>query len=227
MKNCKKLQRIMKETILNEKQRSFIEEHVSKCESCRKEYTLYTKISEYLKSIKYKDVPNGFTDRLHGKLQQQYGLLQQQLIIDKIVYNTVLKYSVVFAIFFIILFSGIFCLINFRTSKVMVLPYLPATLASNYEIKEELPVNRNSYLRVKINSKKELSNVNVQIILPKEVVGTNKDQVVSWKGNLKTGENHIILKVNSAKEGEYPVEIILKKNSKEKKFVKNIKITKI
>lgn len=231
MKKCKKIKKIIHKKIdgiITPQEEKLLSDHINICDDCKRDFIIYSKIKENLKNMKYEEIPSWFNIKLHNKLINERTVIVQQEIIKKLLFNGFYKYAFVFGLF-IILLSGIFYYFRKpykQTSDIMFYSSMPQ-LISNYEVKEEIPVGKESYLRVKITSKKELQDVKVQIVLPKEITGDEDVKVVNWKGNLNAGENYIVLKVKSVKEGEYPLEITLKKNSKEKRFIKNVKITKI
>lgn len=231
MKGCKKIKNIIHkkiEGIISPQEEKLLNEHISICDTCNRDLILYLKIKENLKNLKYEELPAWFSVKLHNRLVSEKNTILQQQIIKKLLFSGFYRYALVFGMF-IVLLLGVFYYFKKPSNQIpnVVLYSSMPQLISNYEVKEELPLGKESYLRVKITSKKELKDVKVQIVLPKEITGDENVKVVNWRGNLNPGENYIVLKVKSVKDGEYPLEIILKKNSKEKKFIKNVKITKI
>lgn len=226
MKECKIIKKLIHkklEGIILPHEEELLNTHLDKCLKCRDEFIIYSKIKENLKNYKYKEVPDWFSTKLHYKLINLKDT-QQQEVVRRLLVGSFYKYAFVFSIFLFIIL-GVF-VYTIRSPRIVVYSSMPQ-LISNYEIREELPLGKESHLRVKVTSKKELKNVKIQIALPKEITGEENTKILTWKGNLNPGENYIILKVRSIKEGEYPVEVKIKKNSKEKKFIKNVKITRI
>ncbi|MEN3013118.1 MAG: hypothetical protein ABDH23_00670 [Endomicrobiia bacterium] len=228
MKNCKKTEYLIWKKLdgsILTNEEALLDKHLEICDKCRSEYILNSKIKENLKEIKYQEIPPWFKDKLHQKLVEVSNVLNHQEFIRKVIYESFYRYAVALGLVLVAV-VGLFFYVFKKPSNVIIYSSLPQ-LTSNYEIRKEIPVGKESYLRLKVTSKRNLKNVKIQILLPPEISGEKKPKVVNWEGDLNTGDNYIILKVKSIKEGQYPLEIKLRKNSREKKFIRNVKISHI
>ncbi len=231
MKKCNKvkglIQKCLKEQ-LSKQEYDLLQEHVKECTGCSKEFDLYSKIKENLKSIEYKELSYFFKTKLHQRLIEESQKLHTENVIKEIVFGNLYKYALVAGVFLFMFLGTLTYTIRSSSKKVFLYtPNSQFSLTGNYVVRQELPLSKEGIVRIKISSKKELKNVKVQIILPEELSTESKANVINWKGDLKAGDNYIGIKVKGVKEGEYPVEIKIKKDSKEKSVVKKVKITQL
>ena len=77
MKDCRKIRKLFSEYIdgvLDEENLNLVEEHLSKCEACRKELNKLIKMLEILKNLKREDTPPNFLETLHERIRQRKAL---------------------------------------------------------------------------------------------------------------------------------------------------------
>lgn len=232
MKECKKIKEIIYKKIegtISAEEEDLLNKHISICSGCSRDFIIYLKIKENLKDLKYEELPSWFSTKLHNRLINEKNTKLQQEVIRKALFSGFYRYALSSFVVLVVVFSAFYYLRRpyYRQLPTELIYSTTPQLISNYEVRDEIPVGKESYLRVKITSKKQLKDVKVQIVLPKEITGDEKVRTVNWRGDLNEGENYIVLRIKSVKDGEYPLEITLRKNSKEKKFIKNVKITKI
>lgn len=231
MKKCNQvknlIQKLFKEE-LSTQEYDLLQEHIKNCTECNKEFNLYSKIKENLRNIEYKELSYFFKTKLHQRLIEESQKLHTENVIKEIIFGNLYKYACVAGIFLLMVFGSLVYISRNSSQKVFLYPTdSQFNLAGNYVVRKELPLAKEGIVRIKISSKKELKNVKVQIILPEEISHEGKVNVINWKGDLKAGDNYIGIKVKGVKEGEYPIEIKIKKDSKEKSVVKKVKITQL
>ncbi len=231
MKECIKVKNLIQKSLkekLSEQKDSLLQKHIEVCKECQEDLNLYLKIKEKLKEFEYKELPYTFANKLHTRLVEEANKIHTENIIKEIIFGNLYKYALAFGVFLLVIFATFTYTI--RKSSKNILLFVPGqqfSLASNYIVQNSVPLNKEGIVRVKISSKKELKNVKVQIYLPKELSVDGKTNIINWKGDLKAGDNFIAIKVKGVKEGEYPVEVKIKKDSKEKSVVKIVKITRL
>jgi hypothetical protein len=98
---------------------------------------------------------------------------------------------------------------------------------TGYELRKDLPLQEEGYIRIKLNAKKELKDVKVEVELPDGIVSVDGGKMFYWEGDLKPQENYLKIKVKAVKEGEYPIKIKIKKDSSEKNIVKKVNVIRI
>jgi len=231
MKECKKIKVLIQKYIdgeLTPQEESYMKQHLDVCPECSMELNYYLKIKENLDYIKPPKISDKFPVILHSKLLQA----GYENIIERKLDSMFLKYAAV-AVAVFILTIGV---ILFKDNRKIVFVQQPYSyinysygeynLAGGYEISKDLPLEKKGYIRVKLTSKKELKNINIEIELPEGIVSEDGKKVVYWKGDLKPQDNYLTIKVRAVKEGEYPVKIKIKKNSFEKEVIKKVNVIK-
>jgi len=231
MKECKKIKILIQKYIdeeLTTQEETYIKNHLENCPECNLELNYYLKIKENLKNVKTPQLSDNFSVILHSRLLQA----EYENIIEKKLDKMFLKYAVV-ALAVFVLTIGV---VLFKDNRKIVFIQQPSSYVNyiygeyslaGYEVRKDLPLDKEGYIRVKLTSKKELKNVNIEIELPDGIVSENGKKVVKWKGDLKPQDNYLTIKVKAVKEGEYPVRIKIKKNSFEKEVVKKVNVIKI
>ncbi len=77
MKDCRKIRELFSEYIdgvLDKENLNLVEEHLSKCEACRKELNKLIKMLEILKNLKKEDTPPDFLKTLHERIRRRKAL---------------------------------------------------------------------------------------------------------------------------------------------------------
>lgn len=226
MKKCYIIKNLIQEYIdntIDEVNKQKLLNHIKECKDCEQEFKDYFKIINSLKNIKETPLPNGFEERLHNKLINAY---YQQEIFS----SALRRLEVVFISFvFMLVIIGFFVFKNFRLVHLNYINFYPsdhtyALELSNYKGSNSVPIYENGTLRIKLKTDKEIKNVEVYIIIPSEISLEEKQKVIKWKGNLKPGENYLLLNVKGKTYGEFPINIKIKQNSKEKNLTTSLKV---
>ncbi len=229
MKECKKIKLLIQKYLdgeLSLQEKSYMDRHLEICTECRLELNYYLKIKENLNYIKPPQLNDRFSVILHSKLLQA----RYENLIEKKLDSMFLKYAVVGLAIFVIMIS----VILFKDRKIVFIQqpsYVAYTYGeynlAGYEVRKDLPLEKEGYIRVKLTSKKEIKNVKIKIELPEGIVSEEGKKVIYWEGDLKPQDNYLTIKVKSSKEGEHPVKIKIKKGSFEKEVVKKVNVIKI
>lgn len=225
MKECRTIKNLIqkfldKDISNNDKEKLLL--HLQECQKCNKEFNSYINIFSNLKKIKEQPLPVDFENRLHYKLVN-YAYRKKKFI-------SYLKPLTALAFASIILAIVIG---NFLIKKA-VQEYYPHlyfySTEKSYELADIkgtnlLPLYKKGNLRIKLKTDKEVKNVEVLINLPEELCLDKKQKIVKWRGDLKPGENYLILNVFGNSAGVYPISIKIKQDSKKKTITTSLKIT--
>jgi len=128
MKDCEKIRELFSEYIdgvLDKANTDLVEEHLSKCEPCRKELNKLIKMLEILKNLKKEDTPPDFLETLQERIRQRKAL---NIFLNKLLKNPNVKVPLVVCIMII------FVIAVFKTVNIY---YLSKTVSEKeYKLKD-------------------------------------------------------------------------------------------
>ncbi len=229
MKKCSQIKNLIQKYIDKEttkQEEKILKEHVEKCKDCFAELNYYLKIKENLALCKPPELSDKFFSKLHSKLLET----SYENMIEKKFIEVFSRYAVVTILFFVVIFGFLLLKekkIIFVYNQTYPMDYYSEYNLTGYELRKDLPVQEEGYIRIKLNAKKELKNVKVEVELPDGIVSADGRKVFYWEGDLKPQENYLQIKVKAIREGEYPVRIKIKKNSSEKNVVRKVNVVRI
>lgn len=229
MKRCNQMKNLIQKYIdkeISQQEEKILKEHIEKCKDCLVELNYYLKIKENLALCKPPELSDKFYTKLHSKLLET----SYENMIEKKFISVFSKYAAVTALFFIVIFGFLLLKekkIIFVYNQPYSTDYYNEYNLTGYEIREDLPVQEEGYIRIKLNAKKELKGVKVEVELPDGIVSADGGKIFYWEGDLKPQENYLKIKVKAVKEGEYPIKIKIKKDSSEKNIVKKVNVVRI
>lgn len=222
MKKCKSIEKLIQKFLdgeISNNEREKLILHTKECEKCKKEFEGYINLFSKLKNIKEQPIPTGFESRLHYKLTNY--MYRKPLF-----YTKLLPALGVAFVMFIVMTN-----IVIQKTKQQNYSYLhfysteEAYRLTTIEGTDTLPLYTKGNLRIKLKTNKEIKNVEVSINIPQELCIDKKQRIIKWRGDLKPGENYLILNIIGSSIGVYPVDIKIKQDSKEKIIKTSLKIT--
>jgi len=213
---CNKIEKIIwgvfdKEASADEKK--VVKEHISTCESCRKIYDEVNHMLVSLKRTPSEDVPANFAQRLRNRIATPEVSSKRYFSKIAFAFGTGLATVLLF-----LLIRG-----NFVSPVRYVPPQDAARLASLYN-NTTLIQDETGYLRLDIRSKQDLEDITLEITLSDGIILANGKKSASWSGDLKKGQNIIILKVKGEISGISNINGLIKQDGRQKSFTKSIKI---
>ncbi len=197
----------------NEDEKKIVEEHISTCESCRKIYDEVNHMLSSLRRIPLGDVPANFSQRLRSRL------ITPEISRKGYFYKIAFTFGTgMAAVILFLLVRG-----NFISPVRYVSPQNAARLAAFYN-NTTLIQDETGYLKLDIQSKEDLDDITLNITLSDGIILANGKKSANWSGDLKRGQNIIVLKVKGENPGITSISGIIKQDGKQKSFTKSIKI---
>ena len=219
MKDCLKIKKLIpgmfdRETAAADK--SAVLSHLVKCRDCAEYYKEIQMGVNLLRNIPHEEVPRA----LHGCLMAKLAEAPAETSSFRFSFNfprvPAYALSCAFAALFIFYLSGTF------NSPVRY--YSGEGYIEKHSSVESLSEGKTGYIKLNLKSGKLLENVKMETTLPEGIVLANGKKTAVWKGDLKKGNNAIVLKVRGKKAGQWRMNGLLTKNGMQKRFSKNVTV---
>ncbi|MCD6412579.1 MAG: zf-HC2 domain-containing protein [Elusimicrobia bacterium] len=208
--------------ILETDERILFENHISSCPRCAEDLKKMKKLKDIMGLIQAPALSEDFDRKLHYKLieakyRNQGFALERIFDFFRPVSVRVVSISAVAAVVVaLIVFSGRRNEVIFVNGPGDFAGYKTASFA------RVLNVNREGILKLNFVSGKKIKNIELKIELPDGIALADGSRNVEWRGNLRKGNNIVLLKVRGVKVGQWDVRANLRKNSVEKTVERKI-----
>ncbi|MBI4656636.1 MAG: hypothetical protein HY746_07815 [Elusimicrobia bacterium] len=219
MEDCKKIKNLipgMFDREANALEKSAVLSHIEKCQDCAKYYKEIERSVNYLRNIPHEELPMDFHNHLMAKLSEAAAEKPSFRFSFDFLRFPVYAFSSVLAMFFI------FHL--YRTFNSPIQYFSADEYVEKYNSVKSLRKGETNYIKLNLKSGKLLENVKMETILPEGIVFSNGKKTVLWRGDLKEGNNVIILKVKGKKKGQWKINVFLIKNGMQKSFLNKITV---
>lgn len=124
-----------------------------------------------------------------------------------------------------VLISAVFTFSRRNAEVLYVGPHDEVILPAGYSRAAAFRKETSGYVKIRMDSAADISGVSLEITLPEGLRLAGGGARALWRGDLKKGQNLVILKVEGATGDEYVIDGVLRKNGLSKPFARKVNIT--
>ena len=197
------------------------ENHISSCPDCAAELNKMRKLKDIMQTMPQPALPEDFNRKLHYKLiearykNQGFALERIFDFFRPVPVRVASVFAVAAVVVCLIVFSG-------RRSEIIFTSGGDFASYKAVSLLRGVSVNRESVLKLNFVSRRNLKNVVLRIQLPAGIALARGGRSVEWCGDLRKGNNIVLLKVRGVRAGQWNVAANLRKDSAEKTVEKRI-----
>ncbi|GEM_PF-3482730 len=213
---CKNIKRLIttyfdEETDQREKEK--INTHVKDCECCRRYFNEMEELLKDVREVPGSKAPENFLSRLRAKERTTYR--------NRVFW---LKPALSSAVALAALVLFLFNITRKPDPSILYVSEPQQYNFTGYRQINHIRENSQGYVKINMRSAEALSDVNVRITMPEGLVLSSGEKSAVWSGDLKEGDNMLLLKVRGRSGGHWNINGVLEYKELKKEFSRDVEV---